>query len=352
MAQKYFSSFPEVDYTLPDDSRILLTDITPGIVSRQNSLDKLLSYSTYEISDGERPDIISQILYGTPTYAWTFFQINDFLRGGINSWPKTSSELSSLILAKYENFGILTLDPMTFIGERDDNIYGSLILFNFEKYASSNSLKLRTIKDGVVSNEEVTVVGFNRNLLQIMVDTSALQNIDLFFSGTEFVLSVTDEDIREQFTTDFENSHGFSVDIIEDVVYEILLDIRLRPFNWSRMKDAPIEYINVRTGATETVAMFATTGRNENIFIDLQNNGEDALQNNGDRILAPETPGFININSPPNRTVNVSLNPSIRWITYEESEIRKNESNKKIRVIDPSLIRNFAKKYFSVLESM
>ena len=43
----------------------------------QNFVDEISAYRYFEISNGERPDIVSQRLYNTPNYHWTFFILND-----------------------------------------------------------------------------------------------------------------------------------------------------------------------------------------------------------------------------------------------------------------------------------
>jgi hypothetical protein len=53
--------------------------------------------------NGERPDNLSQRLYGTPDYYWTFFIANDDLKTGLSSWPKSDSELSQHTTNQFKN---------------------------------------------------------------------------------------------------------------------------------------------------------------------------------------------------------------------------------------------------------
>ena len=65
--------------------------------------DNLYSYQKVDILNGERPDNLSQRLYGTPDYYWTFFIANDDLKSGLSSWPKSDSELSQHTTNQFKN---------------------------------------------------------------------------------------------------------------------------------------------------------------------------------------------------------------------------------------------------------
>lgn len=355
MPQKYFSSFPQIDYALPDRSRILLTDITPGVITSSSTAESLVSYATYEIVDNERPDVVSQILYGTPDYAWTFFQINPFLKNGINSWPKTVEELGNFVETKYKNLGVMTIDMMTFIGDRDGVFYGSLVYINLEKYAEAGMLKLQPIKDGNPLFESAKIIHFDRYLLQLTIDTTDIENIDLFFSGTEFIL-IADESssLYDEFLEEISKTHGIEKENVKTIIYEILLDNKSRPFNWSRKQDAPITYVDPGSGNTISLGEFSSINRFQSFLNIKMTNGDDVLQfSTGENARYSLKPGFPgSVNTIPNRTSYVSLNPTISWITYEENEILLNGKRKRIRVIDPSQIREYARTYFDVLKTL
>ena len=57
----------------------------------------------YNIKDGERPDIVSQRLYSSTNYYWTFFLINDSLHDGLGSWPMSMQDLNQYIDYLLEN---------------------------------------------------------------------------------------------------------------------------------------------------------------------------------------------------------------------------------------------------------
>ena len=77
----YFQRFPFVEYNFGDNEA---NTIFPNITSYIDMIDQLKSevafYEKYTILDGDRPDVVSQKLYGTPDYHWTFFFMNDGLK--------------------------------------------------------------------------------------------------------------------------------------------------------------------------------------------------------------------------------------------------------------------------------
>ena len=75
----YFRQFPTVGYDFNRDGIIQnVVDIFRHARPLQNFVDEINTYRKFTIPDGQRPDICSQKLYGTPDYYWTFFILNDF----------------------------------------------------------------------------------------------------------------------------------------------------------------------------------------------------------------------------------------------------------------------------------
>lgn len=94
----YFKNFETISYDF--DGIGIEKDIKniaqySTIVSK--NLDNVAFYSYYNILDGERPDNVSQKLYGTPAYYWLFFIINDGLQNYWHDWPKGSEALRNYV---------------------------------------------------------------------------------------------------------------------------------------------------------------------------------------------------------------------------------------------------------------
>jgi hypothetical protein len=94
----YFKNFETISYDF--DGIGIEKDIKniaqySTIISK--NLDNVAFYSYYNILDGERPDNVSQKLYGTPAYYWLFFIINDGLQNYWHDWPKGSEALRNYV---------------------------------------------------------------------------------------------------------------------------------------------------------------------------------------------------------------------------------------------------------------
>ena len=105
----YFKLFPKIGYDYNREGVIQnVINIFRHVRPVQNYVDNLSAYKNYSIRNGERPDIVSQKLYGTPDYHWTFFIVNDFLHDGIGVWPMSLENLFKYIETEYNGVAVET----------------------------------------------------------------------------------------------------------------------------------------------------------------------------------------------------------------------------------------------------
>lgn len=109
----FFENFPKVPIKV-NNQQIFYDDYFRFVDVNELYLNNLNNYNFYEILNAERPDQVSQKLYETTEYYWTFFIINDRLKNGMKEWPLSSSEFEKHILDKYGNFGVCELLPRIF----------------------------------------------------------------------------------------------------------------------------------------------------------------------------------------------------------------------------------------------
>ena len=107
----YFQRFPFVEYNFGDNEA---NTIFPNITSYIDMIDQLKGevafYEKYTILDGDRPNVVSQKLYGTPDYHWTFFFMNDGLRE--SGWPLPEREMRELVKKRYPHRTVTTEDAI------------------------------------------------------------------------------------------------------------------------------------------------------------------------------------------------------------------------------------------------
>ena len=81
-------------------------DLIKNLTAKAKFSDELINnagyYETEEIIDGERPDHLSQRLYGTPDYHWTFLLLNPQIKNIWDDWPMSSSQLIEYCTNKYQ----------------------------------------------------------------------------------------------------------------------------------------------------------------------------------------------------------------------------------------------------------
>ena len=103
----YFQRFPFVNYNFGDnEANTIFPNITAYIDIVDQIKDEVSFYEKYTILDGDRPDIVSQMLYDTPDYHWTFFLKNDGLRE--SGWPLTEREMRALVKKRYPHRTVTT----------------------------------------------------------------------------------------------------------------------------------------------------------------------------------------------------------------------------------------------------
>ena len=119
----FFRNFPKTNYDfLGNGVHTRIIDIFRFVKPSENFKDELALYSYYEISEGDRPDVVSQKLYGTPEYYWTFFIINESLKNGLDGWPRSYNEQQDYIEKKYDHCSVMEFLPtqsLVTVGDED-----------------------------------------------------------------------------------------------------------------------------------------------------------------------------------------------------------------------------------------
>jgi hypothetical protein len=105
----FFQQFPKIPYDFGSngiDTNVV--DLFRFVTANEQYFNEIATYIDYQIRDGERPDIVSNSLYGTPEYYWVFFLINEHLKNGISGWPMPEQELIEYIAEEYPGIMIET----------------------------------------------------------------------------------------------------------------------------------------------------------------------------------------------------------------------------------------------------
>ncbi len=116
----FFQQFPKIAYDFDSngiDTNIV--DLFRFVKANEQYFHEIATYIDYQIRDGERPDIVSNSLYGTPEYYWVFFLINEQLKNGISGWPMPEQELIEYIAEEYPG---TTIETRPYIARDGDGL--------------------------------------------------------------------------------------------------------------------------------------------------------------------------------------------------------------------------------------
>jgi hypothetical protein len=99
-------------------------DLMKNLTAKAKVSDALINnagfYQTITIIDGERPDLLSQRLYDTDQYHWTFLLLNPQIKNIWDDWPMSASQLIEYCTNKYQHLAADTdtdLNNKFIIGE-------------------------------------------------------------------------------------------------------------------------------------------------------------------------------------------------------------------------------------------
>lgn len=109
---RYTQKLLNVLYKFGDEIKPVLFPQLNSYVDVLDQMKEDLSfYQDYTILSGERPDVVSQKLYNTPDYGWTFFLMNDHLRE--SGWPINRETLRDRVKERYPHRTVTTKDDFT-----------------------------------------------------------------------------------------------------------------------------------------------------------------------------------------------------------------------------------------------
>jgi len=99
----YFKNIASVPIDIDASGNL---DLMKNLTAKAKFSDALINnigyYETVEIIDGERPDHLSQRLYGTDDFHWTFLLLNPQIKNIWDDWPMSSGQLVEYCINKYQ----------------------------------------------------------------------------------------------------------------------------------------------------------------------------------------------------------------------------------------------------------
>ena len=153
----YFESFPTIFYDANGDGTFKdVKNLLRRVGLRTLVKTNVLLFDTYEVKEGETPEMIAHKLYGDSNLHWIILMINE-VTDRYHQWPMTVPQFLDFINDKYDNpDGIHHYETTQTSGdtkvkievfnEFDDDAYTVLTPITNREYEENRQDKLRSIR--------------------------------------------------------------------------------------------------------------------------------------------------------------------------------------------------------------
>ena len=302
----FFKQFPQIDYDIQENGEISkIYDMYRHVDVVNKKTDDFTSYTFYEIKDGDRPDIISQKLYGTPDYYWTFFIINDFLQHGYNYFYKSYQTFMRGLQLEYEGKGALvvlpnytnsfnvlggidiTNDIINVIRKKTVNDYELVNMILRDDRPSINTVEVRRNVDG--TEKVFTIDEVTDGTLEGFVNASFNDELPLD-QATGAAAAYSLRKLKEDFTGDVVEvrrnvdgeTEGFTADEVTDGTLESFVNASVDdklPLDQSTGAAAAYSLRNLKASGTDVTTSGDTAGDTTGKYVvQVRRSSDDAVK--------------------------------------------------------------------------
>ena len=99
----YFSKFPYIVYDSVGNGEFkIVTNLLRRVAIRSKVKANTLFFDTYDVKEGETPEMVAHKLYGDPELHWIVLLVNNVTER-YHQWPKNTNQFLAYINDKYSN---------------------------------------------------------------------------------------------------------------------------------------------------------------------------------------------------------------------------------------------------------
>tara|TARA_B100000424_G_scaffold268559_1_gene263567 strand:- start:806 stop:1339 length:534 start_codon:yes stop_codon:yes gene_type:complete len=99
----YFTSFPRIPYdSSGNDDFKTVTNLLKRVATRVKISQNTAFFDTYDVKNGETPEMIAHKLYGDPELHWVILLMNDVV-DRYHQWPMSTRQFLAHLNDKYTN---------------------------------------------------------------------------------------------------------------------------------------------------------------------------------------------------------------------------------------------------------
>jgi hypothetical protein len=146
----FFRAHPIIPYRIPGQKKgIAVTNITRRFSISNFIYNANVTFDSYRVQDGERPDIVAYDYYDDYTLDWLVLLTNE-IQDPYFEWPLSSQQLNAMILQKYRGLGTNKSDLATLS-------YVNQTVHHYEKILQKNSVSNDGIQQRIYPEKTVVV---------------------------------------------------------------------------------------------------------------------------------------------------------------------------------------------------
>ena len=98
----YFDNFPVIRYGSTDGTIKNVTNLLRRVAIRSKLKTNVSFFDTYDVKNGETPEIIADKLYDDPKLHWIIMLLNN-VTDRYHDWPMSEQQFNSYLNEKYSN---------------------------------------------------------------------------------------------------------------------------------------------------------------------------------------------------------------------------------------------------------
>ena len=99
----YFINFPVIPYDSVGNGNFkVVTNLLKRVAVRSKVKTNTALYDTYDIKEGETPEMLADVLYNDSELHWTILLLND-ITDRYHQWPKNTNQFLAYVNDKYSN---------------------------------------------------------------------------------------------------------------------------------------------------------------------------------------------------------------------------------------------------------
>ena len=99
----YFNNFPLIQFSsVKGGEPKIVTNLLRRVAIRAKAKDNVAMFDTYDVKEGETPEMIAHKLYGDAELHWIVCMTNDIVNR-FHDWPMNTNQFLSYVRDKYDN---------------------------------------------------------------------------------------------------------------------------------------------------------------------------------------------------------------------------------------------------------